>query len=248
MENENRNDLKISGAGSASGGMYRNVKINGAGSVNGDIDCIDLAIKGSFDGAGNIQAQTGAIHGTLSLRGNLETESFRVAGSADIGGAVSGKAVKVDGSATIGGRVALEELRARGAITIRSDCEAETFAADGAFTIDGLLNAGTIEVKMYGPCQAREIGGENISVKRGNDFGFSQFIKSVFKPSFKTMLTADTIEGDTIYLESTKANVVRGNSVHIGQDCEIELVEYKENYEQASDTRVKEAKKIDIAE
>jgi cytoskeletal protein CcmA (bactofilin family) len=37
---------------------------------------------------------------------------------------------------------------------------------EGAFKIRGLLNAGKLELKLHGPSEAREIGGEKITVKR----------------------------------------------------------------------------------
>lgn len=39
----------------------------------------------------------------------------------------------------------------------------------------------------------------------------------------------ETIEGDDIHLELTRARVVRGNNVSIGSGCDIDLVEYKNN-------------------
>lgn len=41
-------------------------------------------------------------------------------------------------------------------------------------------------------------------------------------------VTADSIEGDEIYLESTRSKMVRGKRVLIGPDCQIDRVEYEE--------------------
>ena len=40
------------------------------------------------------------------------------------------------------------------------------------------------------------------------------------------MLETTVIEGDLISLENTKADVVRGNDITIGDGCEIGTVEY----------------------
>jgi hypothetical protein len=52
------------------------------------------------------------------------------------------------------------------------------------------------------------------------------------------------IEGDDVYQEDTKAKVVRGNNVMIGQGYEIKLVEYKNHFAGGKGGKVKENKKI----
>jgi hypothetical protein len=44
-------------------------------------------------------------------------------------------------------------------------------------------------------------------------------------------LTAETIEGDTVDLEATEAQVVRGKVVRIGPGCRIGWVEYTDSLE-----------------
>ena len=81
----------------------------------------------------------------------------------------------------------------------------------------------------------KEIGGETIRVDRGHKFGlFGRFKK----------LTAEIIEGDDIYLECTRAKVVRGGKVVIGYGCEIELVEYRTDFERANDAKVAKNQKL----
>ncbi len=60
----------------------------------------------------------------------------------------------------------------------------------------------------------------------------------------KGNLTTDVIEGDEIYLEYTTAKAVRGKNVTIGQGCNIELVEYVDNFNQHNDSVVRESKKM----
>lgn len=57
-------------------------------------------------------------------------------------------------------------------------------------------------------------------------------------------LSAESIEGDEIYLENTNARVVRGNNVTIGPGCEIELVEFKNDFRQLKGAKVNDSKKI----
>ena len=61
---------------------------------------------------------------------------------------------------------------------------------------------------------------------------------------FNTCLITDIIEGDEIYLEYTKAKIIRGNNVELGPGCEIELIEYKNSYKQDETAIVSTYKKM----
>jgi len=56
------------------------------------------------------------------------------------------------------------------------------------------------------------------------------------------MLTAESIEGDRVYLESTQADVVRGREVSIGPSCRIRRVEYSQSLQVDPTAEVAERK------
>jgi len=223
---QNLQNIKISGAGSAAGGRYDEVKISGAGEIKGDIECNFFKTSGASDVKGNVKANIIEISGASDIKGNVECEEMRTSGASDIRGDVRAKRVKVSGASDVNGNLYAEEVEISGASEVKGDCEAENFIAKGSFKIGGLLNAGNINIRIAGPCKAREIGGEHIEVKLGEIGGLiSKIIK--FVSYRECILTTEVIEGDNIYLEGTKAKVVRGNNITIGKDCDIELVEYK---------------------
>ncbi len=245
MDKKNRHDLKISGRANASGGFYNNVVVNGQGDINGDFDCIDLKVSGTSDIDGSVKTKTGKIVGRAVITGDLESDDFKVSGMLEVGGAVDAKEMRIDGTAVIGGKLSAEHLEIKGGFKVKGDCTAETFASKGAFSVGGLLNAGNVDIVLYGPCRAKEIGGETISVRKGNTFRLGRLINSIlFSFDLHGGLAVDTIEGDDIYLEDTKAKAVRGNNVNIGQGCDIGLVEYKGKFEQSKHSKVNENKKV----
>ena len=63
-------------------------------------------------------------------------------------------------------------------------------------------------------------------------------------PKGHNKLTVDIIEGDDIYLENTHAKVVRGNNITLGPGCEIELVEYKNDFKQDKEAEIGTHRKI----
>jgi cytoskeletal protein CcmA (bactofilin family) len=134
-----------------------------------------------------------------------------------------------------------EHIDLKDHLTTQGDCKAEVFTARGIFTIGGLLNVGELDVKLYQNCQAKEIGAERISIRRAS---LLNHLNLFFKPSSNAILSASIIEGDEIYLEHTKAQIVRGKHVTIGPGCDIELVEYKEYYAHAKGTIVKVNRKV----
>jgi cytoskeletal protein CcmA (bactofilin family) len=58
------------------------------------------------------------------------------------------------------------------------------------------------------------------------------------------MLTAKVIEGDIVYLENTKADIVRGKTVKIGAGCQIGTIEYTSELTQDKNSTIKTKTKL----
>ncbi|WP_373897518.1 polymer-forming cytoskeletal protein [Haloimpatiens sp. FM7315] len=236
---ENKNNLKISGSGSMSGGKYNEVSVSGSGKITGDIECNKLHISGSSKIEGNVKTREFKISGSCKVGGNLEFLEGRTSGSSYILGDVKGLKMSVSGGTKIDGKVCLDEVRVSGDIYIGKDCEVEKFQSSGGFKIEGLLNAENIEIEIGSKCYVNEIGGKSILIKKSEVFGIS--LMNLFG---KKNLTADVIEGDDIDIEEVVAKVVRGKNVHIGSGCTIDRVEYSESFEISDNSKVKLNKKI----
>lgn len=244
MSEGNLQDLKISGVGSGSGGKYNNVKLSGMASINGDIECEGLRISGTSDIKGNVRCREMNISGASDIRGNLNAERASTSGASKIGGDAQIAKLSVSGTTEIGGNYQGEEVEIKGSFRVKGDCNAESFKSAGAFGVGGLLNADDIEIKVYGKCKAREIGGENIRVFRGNGIGFDlvKIVQNLFD-KFGSLI-ADVIEGDEVLLETTIAKVVRGNNVTIGKDSVVDLVEYRDSINIIDGAVVKEQRRL----
>jgi cytoskeletal protein CcmA (bactofilin family) len=260
MMNATNGSVRISGSGSAGGGIYEDVKISGSGKITSDVECKEFHISGSGKAEGNVKAGEFRTSGSSKVNGSLEAEDIRISGSSDIDGDVKGETIKVSGSASfeknlngkeievsgsirVGESVRGENVRISGGITIKGDCEVENFEARGAFQIGGLLNADNIEIYVGGYCNAREIGGERIEVRELGSAGIWSKIISIFT-IHGAVLKSDLIEGDDIYLEYTTAKVVRGNNITIGKCCSIDTVEYKGKLDIIDDGRVANEVKV----
>ena len=240
----NVGDLRISGSGSTAGGVFNTVSISGWGEVSGDIECCDFKISGSGRIKGAIKTENGSISGSGRVDGNIDAHDFTVSGSSHIGGNVTGKSFRVSGDTKIDGTLGSDDIKISGSVRIGSDCSAEVFRCSGLFNINGMLNAGIVDAELYHiKSHASDIGGEKITIRQGHGAWLSGLFKSLFTGT-NIILETGSIEGDEIYLECTKANVVRGNNVTIGNGCDIGLIEYKGEFKHIGDSKITESRKI----
>jgi cytoskeletal protein CcmA (bactofilin family) len=225
MHADTKRNLMISGIGSSNGGSFYKVKIDGIGRLEGDIICSDFSLNGRAEVNGSITTETAEMNGTLTIQGNLKAKRTRIHGR-----------VKIEG------KYAGESLEINGATTITGNCEAEKFNANGRLQV-GTLNADTIIVTLHGHCKIAEIGGERIQIRKQPGIDLARWLK-ILPKAIGNHLTAQTIEGDHIYLEYTTAEVVRGANITIGPGCEIGLIEYTAKLEQDKRSKVKHCEKL----
>ncbi len=197
-------------------------------------DKVDLYVSGIGTASGGIY-NTVRVEGVGRIHGDVDCVRCDLSGVSSITGNLKTERLHISGKAAVRGNITAEDINLEGFAKIEGNCEAETFRAKGAFTLDGLLNAGQIGICLHGSASVSEIGGDTIRVERWPGFGLFSFFKK---------LTANTIEGDHIQLEYTKAKVVRGDRVNIGPGCEIELVEYRTEFTAAKDAKVVESKML----
>lgn len=226
-------NLMINGLGSSNGGHFDSATINGKGTVNGDMECHSFSCNGAVTVNGAVKAEKMKISGTTKITGKLYATTLSVDGRGSFHDDVYFDKMSIAGSSSIGGNVKGEELKIQGRIGVDGNCEVESFKSEGQFNVGGLLSAEHIEIHTYGECKAKEIGGQTIKVKQKTNL-FLDILKTV--KSVK--LAAEVIEGDDISLENTKAKVVRGNHIIIGENCEIDLVEYKGTFKIVGNGRV----------
>ncbi|MED4731159.1 polymer-forming cytoskeletal protein [Aneurinibacillus migulanus] len=241
-------DLKINGSGTVGGGLFRRVEINGSGEVRGDTECEEVKINGSGRIEGTVKARFVKTNGSSVLGGELEVAELETNGSTVLRGHVQAQTIKthgameakqdvtgdyvhIYGSGKVGGRLRGKDIQVQGMMTVSGDCEADRFRAKGMLTIHGLLNADEVDIHVKNRSSVQEVGGGKITVKKmGGLFSLlERFVKTVFQQD--DCFSADIIEGDEIYLEATKAKLVRGRKVMIGEQCEIGVVEYTDSFE-----------------
>ncbi|WP_163101238.1 cytoplasmic protein [Peribacillus alkalitolerans] len=218
-------NLTINGSGVYSGGSYKKIRIAGEGTISSDVECSEFNIFGTGKVVGVLHSNNINVLGESEIEGKISSDDIKVFGTLVGKDRAEAKRLNVWGSAEFYQNVHCEIVDVKGSLSIKNNLEAEKCTVKGILKVDGLLNADIIDIQInHASGTAKEIGGEMITIKKA--FKLIPFFKSTRD------FTAETIEGDTIHLENTIADIVRGKKIVIGEGCRIGLVEYEESFEQ----------------
>ncbi|NLT98463.1 MAG: polymer-forming cytoskeletal protein [Christensenellaceae bacterium] len=244
MDTNNKVDLTISGFGVAPGGDYGTVRISGRGKITGDITCNELIITGSADAMGAVSCSRLHITGEAGIHGDLKAKELKVRGAGDFKSSDATDDFSVSGTAHAEKSINAGTAKISGSVHVKGDLLADSFSSSGMFEVSGLLSADTVDITLdLSTSKAREIGGERITAKVGVT-GLS-VLRTIFTLGTHTpRLEADSIEGSSVWLEQTRARVVRGHDVTLGDGCDIVLVEYSGTLHKSGNVRVGEERKL----
>ncbi|MBR6708651.1 MAG: hypothetical protein IKL84_03115 [Clostridia bacterium] len=243
------NDIMISGSGVVSGGEYNKINIAGSGRISGDVECREFRASGSVKADGNIRcAGVLKCSGSMSADGDLEAADTHVSGALKCGGSLRGGDIHVYGGLKVAGGMYGNEVHISGGVKVEKDIEAELVKMASTFKVGGTINAEKVEITLAGGADSSVeslVGGE-ISVEPGRS-AKSKLNLIIFRFGSLSpvgFLKAGLIEGDTVCLENTAADVVRGGKVVIGEGCKIGRVEYSESFEAAAGAEIGVTEKI----
>ena len=190
----------------------RRIVIRGSGVVSGgSVD--EFKSAGSGKVSGDLRANVVHISGACKIEGRCECREFHASGSTEVASDLKARELKSAGSLEVGGNVDAEEVHVAGRLGVRGFVRAREFSAEGRLTAGERLEAEEVNIRLLGTSRVPVIKGQEITVRRSGKDG---------------ELEADTIEGREVYLEGTRAKLVRGQEVRIGPFCAIDAVEARE--------------------
>ena len=244
---EERKSVSISGAGNIAGGSYSRVSISGAGKISGDLYAEELKMSGAGRVSGHCEVVRLSVSGTAKFEKAVVADEMTVSGVAKVDGPVKVKELKCSGTFRASEDISSEYVKVSGQLHVGGDLEAEIFRASGGFDIHGLLSADRIEIHPGGRCRVKEIGGARIDIRRYGSRDHPGLLDSLLRAlssAWGGEVEAELIEGDEIYLENTRADIVRGKQIEIGPHCKIGLIEYSESLKVHDDSNVGKQTKI----
>jgi len=216
-------------------GKTKKVSLTGA-SKAADVNCVSFSASGASKVEGYLKAEHAKISGatkvegdallgdlvssgSFKVEGRTEADQMELSGASKFEGNVKAKKIKSNGSSKFETDVDVDDFSSSGAMKMEMNVTAKSFTASGAFKILGTLEAQEIILKPGGDCSIKHVKGGDVLVERGGSGFFSMFKKGTLK--------CESIIGDKIYLENTRAENVEGDEVRIGPGCKIDKVKAK---------------------
>lgn len=238
---EGKKTISISGSSSFSGGTYDAIQISGSGKCTEPFTANSVRVSGSSSLA-TVEAGEMRISGSAKFSGRVSTEKMSVSGVCKIEEDCEAANLQLSGSMYARKGLRGTNGSVSGSIYVDGDMEFEQLTISGAASVSGLLNAETLTIHLGGNCEIGEIGGNTIFVDvppRHLSF-LGKLLGGLTTPTLK----CGTIEGESIRLENTVCDTVRGKNVVIGPGCEIGLVEYSDELTVDPDSRVQRKEKM----
>src|SRR6266571_5424148 len=205
----------IRGSGTVPGGQhFEEFKCAGSGKVLGDLLADEAHISGACTIEGRCVGNEFHASGRAEIAKDVQVHEFHVSGRASVGGDVRAQEVGVSGAARIGGGVLdAEDVSFSGSVQVGGAVKTQAFTSRGQFQIGGGIEAEDVNIRLAGSSRVSSIKAKEIDIRRGERHG---------------ELVADAIEGEEVYVEATRAGLVRGQSVHLGPYCSVQTIEAEE--------------------
>lgn len=266
--------VTVAGSGRIEGDVDANlIKTAGSCRIDGNVRTKELKTAGSCRIAGDVEAELMRTAGSCVIEGDVRAGEVKIAGTQTVEGTLRGKEITSAGSLKVSDDVEAEKFLSRGGFEIGGLLSAEEVKVELGSGKVTEIGGARIEVRRRGPFwgwrreppRPLESPHLRIHVQRGLE-GLGTTLEDIFEDIGRIgkevgravgeglghgwtgrgfgYLEADTIEGDEVFLENTKAHIVRGKKIQIGEGCEIETVEYSESLEVAPEASVKEQKKV----
>ncbi|WP_340007168.1 hypothetical protein MHH52_05610 [Paenibacillus sp. FSL K6-0276] len=181
-----------------------------------------LKVRGSLFLQEDVRAVTVDVVGHLSTQKNIATSNLKVSGVCSIGGHCRANQVNNLGSLRVQ-HIQADRLQSSGYLSVAQDAVVETFYAEGAVKINRLIAGTSIEIRL-GNKSTLEVmrSSGTITVKPS-----SKLINALMHYCRK--LTCETIEGTSITLYRTTADLVCGEDIFIGPGCSIGEIRYSKS-------------------
>jgi len=244
--------LNISGSGEVDGDVdAKDVEISGAGTIDGDLKAGSVTSSGSLSVDGSVEADTLELSGSTEIEGDVKADEVDNGGSFSAGGDVEAKKFKSRGAFGIEGKLEADEIDIRlhgdseakelkgGEITVKRVKSSVSGSSKGGKVVVTTSKGGSSSTVVTGGTQGRG-GGFGMAIGIGvAEGGSSGNVKGKVVVSGgdggdgerKARLKTKRIEGDTVELENTTADLVKGGKVIIGRGCKIKTVEYTDSIE-----------------
>ena len=229
-------------------GSYANIRSFGDLEASGDIRATRIRSFGDNIIRGRCSVKHLFTAGNLRVHEALQVENIRAFGNVVVDGQLTATQLRVMGDVSATGRVSCLHFQLCGGAHLDGGLSAEHFKLTGTCAIRGLVSAERIQIRSRGHCELDEIGGSSIVIRAGWDEDGCSRKAGFLNWRCKGTSQVRVIEGDTIYLENTTAETVRGQSITLGKGCRIGTIEYSKSLTQHPSAVVERTQRVDSSE
>ncbi len=224
--------LSISGMGSFTGPVSADqISISGMADFQKDVQADRISVAGKFKGHGkvkgdrisisgmgefqsDVEADQLSVSGQSRIEGNLHCDSLAVSGGIKIKEEISADSISVSGSCRTKRGIHTDRIRLAGFLQTGGDVETDQFLSKGGFAIQGRLVSDGIHIELNNNSQVKgDMVADHVVVEKG-------------KTVTEAELEVNSIQADVIQVVHTRADLLMGTNIRIGEGCEIGKVEY----------------------
>lgn len=222
-------DVKSMGDIKLESGEYGEISSAGDLKINGRIKANLIKAAGDLKAKEEIEVGKLSVFGDAKFKKSVKADEASIYGDAEFQGKLTGTDIRIFGSLSAE-VIDVERLNVNGEIDKASEIIAEELILNGEFHVEGAMNIGHGRFNLAGDSRVKEIFCEALDVKVSRD-SFQGILSGLISRNRGGIMKVDLIEGDDIYLENTKADIVRGKIVRIGEGSVIGKVEYSDTLE-----------------
>ena len=202
-----------------------------------------MSSKSTCRSFGNIQGghyDDLKINGMCNVEGDIDADSIIVSGTANFEGNVKGDNIKINGAVNIEGNVKTDEITINGVLSA-NNIDAEHISINGIVNIEGDINAECLEANAI--CVFNNLYGEKIVLRK---IKTSSKVKiNMNNESYNNKCSQfNEIEATSIELSHTKGKRISGENIVLGNEVEIETVEYSKSISIKPDAKIKKIVKL----
>lgn len=198
----------------------KRVSISGASKIDG-CNCEIFKAAGASKVNGELKADDADVSGATKVNGDVYIGRLDSSGSLKVNGKTEGNELDLSGSSKFKNDVRVDRIDFSGSFKVDGDVECDTLDGSGSIKISETLKGEEIMLKVSGRSKINKIEGGDIAVESEGSGFFFGLGKS-------GSLNVESVRGDDIYLENTKADEVSGKKVRIGSGCKVTKVKAKE--------------------
>lgn len=204
--------IVIRGSGVVSGDQtIDEFKCAGSGRVTGTLRAREAHVSGACEIEGDCNSREFHSSGKTRIQGSARAREFHASGKVSVAGDLVAQEVAVAGKVDVGGDIRdAEDVSISGMVKVAGGVKAREFASRGMFEIGKDLEAEEVAIHLSGTSRVPRIVAREVTVRRGERNG---------------ELIVETIEADEVYVESTRAKLIRGREVRVGPYSVVDAVE-----------------------